>query len=430
VTTRRVVHIGDLHLGPNSRNDDRLAALDQILREQEPTDVALWVWPGDVNHGRMTIADRNALVPRVQRMADVAPVVICYGNHDLPGDLDFLEELKARHAIYVVARPKMLLVPLAGGGPLAAIFVLPYPTRAGLVAAGIQTEGVVDAARAALDLLFLQATADLRDYAAKGVLTLMIGHVNVAGSILSAGQPNIGREIELDPLLIGRLGGIYVGLNHIHKGQEIGGAHYPGSCCRLDWGEVEEKHYLVVTYGQGDEMREGATAADGWLYDVTVKPLDVAPMYHVEGILTREGFVWGLAGSSSAGPLEVVFPEIPSSFEGCDVRVRYRYDAAEREALDEAAVRAPFVGARRLELDPIAVKARASRAPEVAAAVTLEGKVEAFVRASQVRWTLGLGAKLDQLQSQPDGAAFLTSISSALSPAPAPQPTPELVEAL
>lgn len=247
MSLHRFVHLGDLHLGPNSRNADRIRALDQAIAEQTLQPVAAWVWPGDLNHGRMTIEDKNVLVTRVTRMADHAPIVICYGNHDLPGDLDFLAKLHAVWPIVVVSRPQVLHVTLATGAT-AAIFVLPYPQRAGLVAAGTPSANLVDAAWHALDVIFMAAAAELQAATTAGEIPLMIGHVNVAGSIVSTGQPNIGAELELDPLLIQRLGGIYVGLNHIHKAQQIAGAWYAGSMCRLDYGEIEPKRYLVIEY--------------------------------------------------------------------------------------------------------------------------------------------------------------------------------------
>jgi hypothetical protein len=79
------------------------------------------------------------------------------------------------------------------------------------------------------------------------MLTLMIGHVNVAGAQLSNGQPSIGHEIELNPKHLDRLGDIPKLLNHIHKPQTIAGAHYAGSVCRLDYGEIEEKRYSSCT---------------------------------------------------------------------------------------------------------------------------------------------------------------------------------------
>ncbi len=244
--TATFVHIGDCHFGPNARNADRWRALRQIVEENidrvDREDVAAWLLPGDLNHGRMTIEDRNEWAFALRTMADHAPVVICYGNHDLPGDLDVFARLAAQWPIHVVDTPEVLriLIPHEQGRlQRASIFVLPYPTEAGLVSAGVAPGEMVPTARQALDAIFLSAAAQLDEARARGDLVLMIGHVNVAGSITSVGQPNIGQEIELDGALLARLGGCYKGLNHIHKAQEIGGAHYPGSICRLDWGEIE-----------------------------------------------------------------------------------------------------------------------------------------------------------------------------------------------
>lgn len=399
----RFIHIGDLHLdSTNRRNEDRIAALDQIIAEvQAGQPISAWLIPGDLFHQRSTIADRNALKDRLMRMGEFGPTVICYGNHDLPGDLDIFADLATQWPVYVVARPDVLTIQLATGAR-AAIFVLPYPTRAGLVAAGTPSDQIVEAARAALDVLFIDAAAKLRDAAAYGCVPLAIGHVNVGGSILSSGQPNIGREIEIDPTLIDRLGPIYVGLNHIHRAQKIGGAEYPGSVCRLDWGEVEEKHYLAVDYA----LEPGGIGhSDTWLYDVTAVPVNIPPMYHIEGLLTRDGFDWhGDDEAEQAGP---------GFFSGADVRVRFRYNANERAALDFEAVKAPFAGARRLELDPIAERIRASRAPEVAQATSLVDKVKAFVGAAGLSWDGGVETKLALLQ-MPDGTAFANAIESSL----------------
>lgn len=407
----RFIHIGDIHLkSSHERHVDRLRALDQIIdANTNRQELAAWLVPGDVFDTRSAAQDRNDAAERFQRMAAKAPVVVIPGNHDLPGDLDIFAKLKAEWPIYVVNRPQVITIPLATGHT-AAIFCLPYPHRAGLVAAGVPSESLVDAARQALDVIFMNAAHELNEAKAHGRITLAIAHVNIGGAVMSSGQPSIGKEIELDPALISRLGDIYFGCNHVHRAQEIGGAIYAGSICRLDWGETEEKRYLTVSY----EDRRTPGPVHDWGYTVESHPVDIPPRYDVRGDLTREGFDWGLAGSSTAGPLAVEFPEIPASFEGAEVRVRYRYNAAEKSALDEALVRAPFEGAKRLELDPIAERSRAARAPEVAAAATLDAKVEAFVRRSGVPWTGALEAKLALLQ-QPDGAAFLTTVQNNLS---------------
>ena len=366
------VHLGDLHLRPDARNDDRLAALDQAIEtaRRELEYIAAWLWPGDLNDRRMAIDDRNALAQRLLLMANIAPVVICYGNHDMPGDLDIFQRLASVHPIYVVAQPHVLEIKTATEA-IASIFVLPYPTKGALVAAGRQGDELLADADHCLEAIFIHAAAELETARATGHLTLMIGHVNVGGAIASAGQPQIGREIELTPGHLGRLGDIPKLLNHIHKPQQVHGADYAGSMCRLNWGEVEDKRFQVVVF----------TAPDAWV--ITSKPIDVPPMWHVEGDLTADTFNWVVKAGPEGAPLEP-----PESWAGSDVRVRYRFAAGQRATVNELLVSAAFAGARRLELDPVAVPDQALRAPEVAAASTLEDKLVAWADLTDVARTL------------------------------------------
>lgn len=358
------VHIGDFHAAPGPRNADRYRALDAIIetsRELRP-ELGAWLWPGDLNHGRMTIEDRNALALRIQMMAALAPVVICYGNHDAPGDLDVFAKLKAAWPIYVVQTPDVQRVWLPTG-QFASLFVLPYPTKAGLVAAGVQHDDLIPTAADALDAIFMKAAVDLAQARDLGDLTLMIGHVNVAGSAMSAGQPNIGHEIEIGPQHLDRLGTIPKLLNHIHKAQFIAGAYYAGSVCRLSWGEIEPKQFHTVAHF-GDAGGE---------WGIFHHPIDVAPMYHVEGDLTRDSFTFTV----TAGPNGKV-QETPATWKGAEVRVRVRFKQSERNTLAMAQVHAEFAEALRLEVEPIAVPDRELRAPAVALARTLPEKLAAY----------------------------------------------------
>lgn len=367
------VHVGDTHLHQNARQADRLRALDQIIAEGLALpNLAAWLWPGDLFHQRSTIDDRNALKDRVKRMADAAPVVICYGNHDLPGDLDIFGDLGAGFPIHVVSTPQVVRFQI--GGAWCSAFVLPYPTAAGLASEGVAPGDIVPRAYVALEAIFMEAAARLERARIVGDVTLMVGHVNVAGSITSSGQPNIGKEIELDGALLARLGPIYCGLNHIHKAQEIGGAYYAGSICRLDWGEVEPKSYLVAEY------EWDATEKTWDLVNVDTPPVNVPAMYHVEGVLSREGFSYEV----KAGPNGVTLDK-PESWRGCEVRVRARFQQTEKSILDfsKAHLMAEFAEAARLELELVAVPDTAMRSPAVAAARTMTEKIVAWSTETQ-----------------------------------------------
>lgn len=397
-----LVHLGDFHAAPGPRNSDRYLALSQIIDAgARLSTLGAWLWPGDLNHGRMSIEDRNRLTARLQLMAAIAPVVLCYGNHDLPGDLDVFQHLRTTWPIHVIDTPQTLRLTLATG-ELATIFVLPYPTRAGLIAAGLAPADALLTAADLLEPIFMQAAADLADARARGHVTLMIGHVNVAGSLMSAGQPNIGHEIELSPRHLDRLGPIYKGLNHIHKAQTIAGATYAGSICRLSWGEIEEKRWLEVRIGRELFQPDKTMQVSG----VFSHPIDVAPMYHVEGDLTRDGFTWAVTD----GPGGDVQPA-PATWAGAEVRVRYRFKASEQGTLARAHVLAAFADAAKLEVEPIAVRDHELRAPDVVAARTLAEKLAAYAKVEALAPVL-----LDKLAalelSEP--TVVLTAIQQAL----------------
>jgi hypothetical protein len=387
----QIVQIGDTHLNPGERNDTKRAALEQILVEGSSLpNLALWLWPGDLAHTRMAIADRNFLADYIQRLTRHAPLGLVYGNHDVVGELEIFTRLQTTWPVYLFTRPEVQIVPTATGVN-AAIFGFPYPSRLGLVAAGTPSELVPERAREALDVIFIHAAADLAGTPA--AFRLMAAHVNIGGAISSTGQPQIGREIELDPVLLGRLGDIPKLLSHIHKPQAVAGGYYAGSICGMDFGEREPKSYIVVDIDDAD----GA-------FTVTRRPLNVPRLFHVEGDLTREGFTW-------------TCDETPDSWAHCEVRVRYRYVAADRDTLNFDLVTAPFVGARRIVPDPVPTHTRAIRAPAIVEAATEDAKVRAFLAGAGTAWTPGLEQKFAMLQL-PDLTTFLNQLEIDLTGEP------------
>lgn len=369
--THHVVCIGDLHLrSTDGRHAEKLASFDQIIREQlvSPS-LAAWVVLGDVFDGRSSVQDRNDFATRVLAMADAAPVVICCGNHDQRSDLDIFGWLRGGHPVIVVNEPRLVTVLSAADVRTEiAIAVLPYPHRGGLVSAGASTEQVLDEGRHALAAICVDLGQQLDELAARGWLTMMVGHLNVGGSIASTGQPQIGREIELDPASLAAFGDRPKVLGHIHLPQEVGGAVYAGSVAACSYGEIEAKRYVVAAF-------EVDATTTQW--GLTSHPLATRAMFHVEGELTREGFTGRVLDGPGGVPQEA-----PMSWAGCDVRVRYRFAASERDILDPEVVRAGFREAHTLHLDPVAVPDRALRAPAVALATTLAAKLEAWAEAN------------------------------------------------
>ena len=442
----RFACIGDLHLVRGPKNADRLAALDFVIDDvlknhTEP--LSAWLWPGDLTDAGMTIEIRNALVERAIRMAEVAPVVIVPGNHDPDGDLLFLAKLAARWPIHVVTSAQVIeiAVPEFGGeapdfldrGPRVAIACVPYPSKAAIVSAGTPHDQIGRVAAEAFDVIFMQLGAQLEAARQRELPTLAIGHMNISGSIASTGQPQIGAELEVNATHLARLGDCPVIFNHIHKHQRVGSAVYPGSLCRMDHGEVEPKGYVVVEMTDSD-------------YGIHFHLAPIAPLYHVEGTLTRDAFDW-IVTKGPGGPKDDP-PQIECtacsgtgdgkrdllegtlgcevcrgsgfiiSFAGCDLRVRASYPQQEKDVLAGAfeRVKAMFPGARRFEFEPIAIPDRALRAPEVVQAQTFGEKLLAMSALQHVSWSSEIDRAAQELQRTDDGDEIVRGVEARLAP--------------
>lgn len=402
--TLRIVHIGDLHLqSDHARNADRVTSLEQIeARALTGGPVDAWILPGDIFHTRSTAADRNRFAEAVQDLARTAPVVIVAGNHDAPGDLDIFGALRSVHGIHVATRPDVLAVNATGGDRLA-ILALPYAHKAGLASAGVAHTQLPGAAAQAFEPLLISLGAQLQAEMDAGALGLVALHQNIAGSVSSVGQPQIGAEIEYSTALLDRLpADAPILANHIHQHQAIPRsaglpAVYAGSTSRHDFGEREAKGFVVWTHG-----------ADGWAW--AFHEIEVPEQLHIEGRLTRAGFEFDhddwmcrvCHGASDApdheGPCGACDGSGRRAWTGADIRVRYQVVKAEITALDTAAILAEFAGCRSLKLEAVPILETAVRAPEVAAAPTLPEKLAAYFRHAGLDWTPGCADKLDLLQ--------------------------------
>ena len=405
--------IGDAHLRNDGRQPDREAALRQIVREcmARPTPIGLWGVPGDLHDAGSDVFTRNLWAELLLEMADVAPVVTCYGNHDRDGDLDIYGKLKGRHPIYVVRQPTVITVPEyeRHGVPRVSVCVLPYPHPAGLVANGTAPGDVVASAAQLLDNIFMMLGAQLQQAREAGLPTLFLFHANISGSRSSTGQPLVGQEMELTESMLMRLGDCPKIGNHIHLPQEICGAWEVGSICRLSFGEMEEKRYVVVNYEQKPVLTEnegGLSHGSRWVWQVASHPIAVAAMAHVNAVFNAQD------------PVEMFRYDVqPSDVPaGADVRVRVEYHEAERKffELGRPAMEAVFGHARRLQIEPVCLAHdRGLRAPEVLAEKTTPGKLRAWCAANGLPIPEGLDDAVAALETQ-DGDALITDFRAKM----------------
>lgn len=448
MTAAAVACIGDTHLQQsNPRNDDRLAALDAAIDGALAVPgLKVLVHMGDVFHSESSPWDRLAVALRLQRAANHVPVLIVEGNHGRAGDTTLLERLGSAHGIQVVTRPTTVLI----NGVLFA--VLPYPSKAAMVAAGATREAQVQVAHDSFDLIAMEDTgpAWLQWQGPK----MLVGHLTIAGAVTSVGQPLVAAELEMDPLTLARYGDVPKVFGHIHKHQQVSDAVYVGSSCRMDWGETERKGWLLVRFGY-DSDAPVPHATHDWKF----VELPVPPMYHVQGTLSRNVFEWsvrkGPDGPADTAPetritcpdcLGNTGPNPPAGggmlfdvtdttdgtpvcctcnaegtlvdWTGCDVRVRAKYPQAERLVHDgtKAMLKRRFPNARICDVELVAVQSRELRAPEVIAETTLEGKLQAMARLDGTQWAGEVEQCAALLLSTEDGDAVLAQVRAELEP--------------
>jgi len=172
-------------------------------------------------------------------MAEHAPVVILYGNHDDPTDIQVYGRLRAPHPITVVTEPAAVSV--AG----AFVVCVPFPHRRDWLArAG---EGpIADQNATAGEALYAWITRALRDLGHRP--TVLFGHLNVVGSRVSGDEILADHEVELTREQLDALPVEYVALSHIHLHQQVADrAWYPGSPTAQSFGEREQKGYIIAT---------------------------------------------------------------------------------------------------------------------------------------------------------------------------------------
>lgn len=261
----RVAHTGDIHLTDGPRFDSTLRCLRHIVADGIQQGVNLWLVGGDmagttVPH-KQTPRERNALVEILQGMADHAPVVMAYGNHDFPGDLDVFAELRAVHPIFVLDRPEAISVwddalGLGRGTP-ARVYVLPYPSKRSYLAAVGAGAGVEDQNadyQHGLRTILAEWRMDREEHAT--LPAILLGHINIGGSRVAGGEVLIGQEIELAPVDLDTVGFDYVALSHIHLHQQVAAkAWFAGSPDRSNFGEEDEKGYIIAEVEAGQMPR-------------------------------------------------------------------------------------------------------------------------------------------------------------------------------
>jgi DNA repair exonuclease SbcCD nuclease subunit len=353
---RKIAFVTDVHVWAKHGLAETVRVLGWVASDARSRGCCATILGGDLLETASVPEDRNALGCWLKQIAVFGPVVGVYGNHELEGDLDLFNDLRADHPITIYSRPAVHHLPDLG----LAIACMPWPHLGQLLAAS--ADGIGDAqamAREAMRGIMLGLGAGLDEHA--GCARLAVAHLSISGAKTDHDQPIRGAEFvmslaELAPIRAG----IYL-LGHIHAQNDMicgdAPAIYGGATEHENFGEPGPKGYVVATF-DGDRLVG---------FERIATP--VAPMVLAEGTFD------GVALTNSHAERDVA---------GAEVRLQYHVAADQRSAGKAAAEDAKAAllarGALSVHLEEVVETTTRARAPEVAAATGHREKLEAHWR--------------------------------------------------
>lgn len=297
----RVLHISDWHVGATlyrcDRSGDHEAVLEETLalaREHEPD---LVLHTGDVFDALMPghRAMRQG-VDALQRLAEVAPVVVIAGNHDHPRLFEVFARLVGPSS-RVTFVPRVL-PPSSGGiidletdrGERLRVAPVPFIHQNRFVdwfGEDTRIHATYADKMRAINRALHDGLVDGYDPSAD--VLLYAAHLHVAGAILGGSERrvHVTQEYATGPDTLPAVS--YAALGHIHKPQDVTGAvtaAYAGSPLALDFGERDEQKSVALV-----ECEPGRPAKLTRLPLDSARPLRLlrGPVEEVEAAATGVG---------------------------------------------------------------------------------------------------------------------------------------------
>lgn len=276
----KLLHFADVHIGTenygstdpqtglSTRVTDFLHRMDDMIDYAKERDVDLAIFAGDAFKNRNPNPTyQREFAWRILDLAELCPVVLLIGNHDIPvntkkaSSLEIYETLRVPNVLLGADYDLHLIETKAGA---VQVGTAPYPLRSRLL------EHVDPGNRRTIqaldDLLQEQLEFILRDMATEAakydVPRVLTGHFSVTGAIWgSERQVMIGRDVAITLANLADPTWDYIAMGHIHKHQNLTADRddlpdvvYCGSIERIDFGEEgDDKGFVWV------ELERGAT---------------------------------------------------------------------------------------------------------------------------------------------------------------------------
>lgn len=272
----RLLHFADAHIdianygrhdpktGLPVRVMDFLNALDQIVDTAIEEKVELVIFAGDAYKDRNPQPTfQRAWGERMMRLSQAKiPTLLLVGNHDVSpaaGRAHTLHEFSTLGVPYIhVADRPALWTPEQLGVPVQIIAV-PWLSRSLLVGREETLGRTVEEIYQRLEELASRRITDLIEQADPEIPLILTAHASVQGAKYGSERAvMLGHELVLSGGLVNHAKLDYVALGHIHKPQLLSAkdSHppivYPGSIERIDFGEKEEKRFVLAEVGKGE----------------------------------------------------------------------------------------------------------------------------------------------------------------------------------
>jgi len=396
----RIAHLADLHVTEGPRLQDQADTLTRVVDDVVAARPDLVILAGDLSGRtvphRTTPQERAVLFPAVVQLAQIAPVVVVYGNHDQSPDLDGLAHLDGQWPVRVCAGAGSDVI-ATPSGPLG-LYWLAYPVKRWLLA-GQPAPGVQAAQRAVQERLSMLCQlwgSKIKRARARhpDLCHVFAGHVQISGSRTAGGEVLAGQEIELSRDQLDGLGVDYGALGHIHRRQEVAPrCWYSGSPWRNDYAETEPaKVWHLVDVGDWRDVppinADGSLPeVDGVQYCGDRRP-DTRVLAFDTGCRRRVtlDYRWAQPDGEDGprwtqGPAAIDSPDtLTPGVVGADVRMRLTVPQqwAASCPWDQEIERVRALGAHRVDMERVIEPVLRVRAPAVAQADTLPDKLAAY----------------------------------------------------
>jgi len=279
----RILHFSDAHIdmvahgkkdpasGLPYRVLDFLNALDTIIDYAINSPVDLVIFTGDAYRDRTPSPTyQREWGKRIIRLSNATiPTVLLVGNHDLSptyGRAHALQEYEtlAIPHIHVIEKP-MMLGPTELNNLPVQIIAIPWLSSSAMAAMNETNPGTRQEINNNMEFLINKIVEKWINESNPDLPLILAAHASVQGAVYG-GERNItlGKDYILPGSLVRNSNFDYVALGHIHKPQNLNEDSHPpviysGSIERVDFGEIEDQKYFVVS-----ELNKGKTIVN-WI---------------------------------------------------------------------------------------------------------------------------------------------------------------------